>query len=111
MTSGPAFCLNLVVESGAILKGGTALPTSSIVYVRVYGTSLTVNGTWGVVTGDNLSIEFFNNVTVSGPGNKYFSRIRPGSNQINKTLTIDCDLMGMYNGSTGGGGQLDICRQ
>lgn len=104
VASSPANCYNLNIETGATLKGNTALPTSSIVYVRVYGPSVIINGTWGVATGDNLSMELYGSPTISGSGSKYFARIRPGSSQANKTCTIDCDLTAFYNGSSGSGG-------
>ncbi len=105
VASSPASCNALNVESGGTIKGNTALPTSSIVYVRVYGLTVTVNGTWGVVSpGDNLSMELYGNVTILGSGAKYFARIRPGSSQAGKTCTIDCDLTAFYNGSSGSGG-------
>ncbi len=105
VASSPANCNALNVETGGAIKGNTALPTSSIVYLRVYGLTVTVNGTWGVVSpGDNLSMELYGSVTIQGSGSKYFARIRPGSSIAGKTCTIDCDLTAFYNGSSGSGG-------
>lgn len=99
------FCKNLIVEEGAVIKGDAALPTSDIRYLRVVGTSVKIYGSFGSdAPGDNLSFEFFHNLTVEGSGKINPARIRPGSKIKNAALTIDCNMNLMYAGSSGTGG-------
>ncbi len=98
-------CNNLVVESGATLVGDLPLPTSSIRYVRIYGPLALLNGTIGAPDpGNNVAFEFFGNVTVKGSGSINPARFRPGSSITDATLTFDCNVKMMYNGSSGSGG-------
>jgi hypothetical protein len=97
--------LNLNVENGAVLMTGVNAPTSSIRYIRVYGT-ITNNGTIGNTTDDLdvLSFEAYGNLTIQGNGVTKICRIRPGSSQSNLTITIDTDMRLTYIGSSGSGG-------
>src|SRR5512140_2557451 len=59
---------NLTIEAGAVLKGDSVLPNQNIRYVRINGSTVTVNGMFGdsAGTGTTLSLEAAgNNNTVT----------------------------------------------
>lgn len=99
-------CRNLTIDSGATIKAGLALPTSSIRYVRVSGPTVTVNGMFGdsTGTGDAISLEHANtggSMTVTGNGVFAPARLRVNSGASNTTSVLDIDAKFMYTGSTG----------
>ena len=102
-------CYNLTIPATAKVYNNVALPTSSVTYLTVYGTSLTCNGTLGDKITDGsadgaLGINFNGNLTISGSGLLRPSRIRANSGTQNATLTIDANMEMTYNGATGTGG-------
>ena len=102
-------CYNLTIPATAKVYNNTALPTSSLSYLTVYGTSLICNGTLGDKITSGLSdgalgINFNNNMTISGSGLLRPARIRPNSGVSNLTLTVDADMEILYNGASGTGG-------
>ncbi|MBI5474892.1 MAG: T9SS type A sorting domain-containing protein [Ignavibacteriae bacterium] len=113
-------CKNLTIESGATLATGLSLPTSSIRYVRINGTSAVFNGSFGnpVAPGDAVALESANNggtVTISGSGTFAPSRVRVNSAvALGSTIVFDMNTSFFYTGSSGTGGvalypQVDNC--
>jgi hypothetical protein len=99
----------LTIPATAKVYNNIALPSSSLSYLTVYGTSLVCNGTLGDKITSGLSdgalgINFNNNLTISGGGLLRPARIRPNSGVSNLTLTIDADMEILYNGASGTGG-------
>ncbi|MHB8842664.1 MAG: hypothetical protein ACYC56_12930, partial [Candidatus Aquicultor sp.] len=98
-------CLNITVENGGSLVGDAPLPTSNIRYIRIYGTVAQFDGmVGGAAPGTSVALEMYGSFTIQGSGTVNLARIRPGTNISNATLTIDCDMTMMYNGSSGSGG-------
>jgi hypothetical protein len=102
-------CYTLTIENGATLTAGVALPTSGIRYIRVYGATAVIDGTFGNPTapGDALSFENANNggtVTITGSGTFAPARLRVNSNASNTTTVFNVDAHFMYTGTTGTGG-------
>lgn len=101
--SGKTF-LNLTVENGASLVGANTLPTSSLRYIRIYGSTLTNNGNIGSST-DCLGLSLYGGsgqvATVTGSGTTNFSRIQQNSGGT--TLVFDADVNINYAGSSGTG--------
>lgn len=95
---------NLTVQTGATLAGANLLPTSSLRYLRIYGSTLTNNGTIGSPT-DVLGLSLFGGsgqvVTVTGSGTTYFSRIQ--QNSTGTSIVFDMDVQLDYAGSSGSG--------
>ncbi|MBI2418412.1 MAG: hypothetical protein HYV28_11045 [Ignavibacteriales bacterium] len=96
-------CYNLHVQPSGVLQTGVILPTGSLVYLRVYGSSMIIDGTLGG-DADALGVEFFTDVTLSGSGTIRPARVRPGASVSNATFTFDANTTVTYNGTTGGGG-------
>ncbi|GEM_PF-1366116 len=97
----PKNCANLTIETGAVLYSQQTTTTNR--YVRVYGSTITTNGTFGDVA-DGLGIEPYASVTLTGTGTLRPCRVRPGANLSNATITIDQDMTLTYTGSSGTGG-------
>ena len=102
-------CYTLTIEIGATLASGVSLPTSGIRYVRIYGPTATINGTFGNATapGDAISFENANNggtVTITGSGTFAPARLRVNADASHTTTVFDTDVHFMYTGSTGTGG-------
>ncbi len=97
----PKTCLNLTIDSGAVLYSNQ--PTTTNRYLRVSGSTVTVNGTFGA-TGDGLGIEPYASVTFTGNGTFRPCRIRTGASISNITVTFDINTTFTYTGSSGTGG-------
>ncbi|MGB2866851.1 MAG: T9SS type A sorting domain-containing protein [Bacteroidota bacterium] len=97
-------CKSLTIESGGTVYANTALPTSGIVYFRVYNGTVTTDGTLGTIAGDAVSFECSGTVRFAGSGTIRPARIRPRTDSTNVNIIIDCNMTMMYTGSTGGGG-------
>lgn len=102
-------CYNLTIPATAKVYNNTPLPTTSVSYLTVYGTSLLCNGTLGDKITDGsadgaLGINFVGNLTISGSGLMRPSRIRANAGTQNATLIIDANMEMAYNGGTGTGG-------
>ena len=105
-------CYNLIIESGAALISPVANPTSSQVYIRVYGDFVQNDGIIGydpaaptVMTA--ICFESYvpgKMVTFKGSGISKISRIRGGNNLSNTGVIIDQDMTLTYIGSSGTGG-------
>ncbi len=95
---------NLVIENGASLVGVNSLPTSSLRYIRPYGSSIVNNGTFGSPT-DVLGISLYGGsgqvLTVSGNGTTHFSRVQ--QNSTGTSIVFDTDVQLNYAGSSGTG--------
>jgi hypothetical protein len=92
-------CLNLTIESGGTLtQGGTGSKLTPR-YLNFYGTTLTVNGTFGEPLGC-IGIKPYNaSTTFTGtPTAFYFTRIQP--QVANLVLTFDCNCTTTYGGSS-----------
>ncbi len=97
-------CNNLTIQTGATLQGNATLPTSSIVYVRIYGTTVQCDGKLGSGATDNVSLEFLNNVTLQGSGTANIARIRPNSGfSGSATFTFAMNANINYGGTSGTG--------
>jgi hypothetical protein len=105
-----ASCYNLTINSGAKVYNVTALPTSSLTYLTVYGNTITCNGTLGDKTADAattdcaMAMNFVGNLTITGSGTIRPARLRPNASTTNATLTLDADVQMTYAGSAGTGG-------
>ncbi len=104
-----ASCYNLTVQTGAKLYNNNLVVGGTMVYMTIYGTSVTVNGTLGdqidAATSDcALGINFVGNLTFSGTGTIRPARIRPNASTQNATLTVNADMQMTYTGSAGTGG-------
>ncbi|TAK55068.1 MAG: choice-of-anchor D domain-containing protein [Bacteroidetes bacterium] len=101
-------CKNLTIENGATFKTNVALPTSSIRYVRINGTTATIDGTFGdATTGDAIALEGLNTggtITISGAGTFAPSRVRINSGSNTCTIVFNMNTKFMYTGSSGTGG-------
>ncbi len=105
---------NLTIESGATLSSATTFSTAR--YIRVYGTTLTVDGTFGTPVGvtdsslyDGLGVENWNTtgtLTIQGSGTFRPARVRTVALTTATTTTtvFDMDAMIMWDGSTHTGG-------
>jgi hypothetical protein len=100
----PKTCNNLTVESGATLVGADNLPTSSLRYVRAYGTTITNNGTIGTAK-DVLGFGMYGGasqaLTITGSGTTYISRLQPQTS--GQSVTFDANVQFDYAGSSGTG--------
>ncbi|MGA2624807.1 MAG: fibronectin type III domain-containing protein, partial [Bacteroidota bacterium] len=100
----PKTCNNLTVQNGGSLVGANTLPTSSLRYLRVYGSTITDSGNIGAST-DCLGMSPYaasgQTVTVTGSGTTYFSRIQPS--QASTTVIFDANVHLDYAGSAGAG--------
>jgi hypothetical protein len=96
---------NLTVSSGATLYTNLPLPvpTTSVRYIRVNGSTVTTDGLLGGVS-DAIGIEFWSDITLSGTGTLSPSRLRPGGNLSNVSATINQNMTLTYTGSAGTGG-------
>ncbi|MDI6804734.1 MAG: choice-of-anchor D domain-containing protein [Bacteroidota bacterium] len=85
---------NVTINSGGSIIGPNT--GSSIFYLRVYGTTLTNNGTLGgTFQGTNLGFEPANSagtVTLSGSGVCKISQVRSQSAAVNMNIIIDQDM-------------------
>jgi len=101
-------CNNLYIENTGQLKCGVTLPSSTIRYVRIYGSTVQNNGTIGYVASDSsdaISFEIYgSSVTFTGTGSTRIARIRPGSNVTTSSVTFDQDVTMTYAGTSGTGG-------
>ncbi|MBI5476171.1 MAG: InlB B-repeat-containing protein, partial [Ignavibacteriales bacterium] len=103
---------NLFIENNGIIVCANVNPTSSQVYVRIYGDSVYNGGSVGFdpATPTVYTALGFENYTSSktvkftGPGTYKVSRIRQGSSAVNTVAMIDRDMLLTYAGSGGTGG-------
>jgi len=93
-------CYNLTINSGSKLSSGTAQT------FQVYGTSMVCNGTFGDAsivlpanggTGSALTLEFGNNLSLSGSGSIYPYKVRPVSSLSNIGITFASNTTITYN--------------
>jgi len=95
-------CNNLTIESGGSLIANKNV--TSPVYVKVYGTTLTVNGNYGGVD-DGLGLKPSGavgaNLTITGTGICNISRIQPQN--ADQTVIFDMNCGINYGGSSGTG--------
>lgn len=105
-----AACYNLTINSGAKVYNITALPTSSLTYLTVYGNTITCNGTLGDKIDDAgtadcaLAMNYVGSLKITGSGTIRPARLRPNASTSNATLTLDADVQMTYAGSAGTGG-------
>lgn len=96
---GNCLCNNLYVDGILVSANAVTSPR----YVRIYGNSLIVNGTFGSAT-DGLGLQLYGGatqtLTVSGTATIYFSRIQP---QTAAAVTFDANAQFDYGGSSGTG--------
>jgi hypothetical protein len=101
---------NLTVESGAVLIGANNLPTSSLRYIRAYGTTITNNGSIGTPT-DVLGLGLYGGasqvLTITGTGTTYISRIQPQAS--GQAIVFDANVQIDYAGSGGTGSTALYC--
>jgi hypothetical protein len=102
-------CYNLTIQPGGKVYNNIALPNSNLVYLTIFGTTATINGTLGDktdagTTDCGLGINFNGNLTFNGSGTIRPCRLRPYANAQNITLTIDADMELTYTGGSGTGG-------
>ncbi len=105
-------CYNLIIESGGVLIGVGANPTSSQVYLRMTGDSVHNDGIIGFDPAAStvmtpVCFEAFKaggTLTFNGTGTSNISRIRGGNNLSNLTIVFDQNVTLTYNGSSGTGG-------
>jgi hypothetical protein len=101
---------NLTVENGATLAAANSLPTSSLRYLRSYGTSITNNGTIGSPT-DILGVQLWGlasqTLTITGTGTTNFSRVQP--QKSGQAVVFDANVNLNYAGSSGTGSTALYC--
>ncbi len=100
-------CKDLTIQSGATFQGNHSLPTSSIVYVRINGTTIQCDGNLGNGPTDNISLEFLNDVTLQGTGTVNIGRLRPNSGFAGPgsfTFAMNANINYAGSGGTGGSG-------
>ena len=102
-------CLNLTVESGGSLVGDLNLPNSNIRYVRVSGTTATINGIFGATSapGTVAALEAATTggtLIITGSGTFGPSRVRVNSGASGATIVFDINTTFWYTGSSGTGG-------
>jgi hypothetical protein len=104
-----ASCYNLTVQSTGKLYNNNLVNGGSMVYLTVFGSSATIDGTLGdkndLGTSDcAFGVNFNGNLTINGSGTIRPARLRPNTGTQNATLTINADTQMTYYGSTGTGG-------
>ncbi len=100
-------CKNLIIQSGAKLKSKNVLPTSSIVYLKVNGPIVWVDGEFGNDSTDALSIEskYTGTITIGGSGKINIARLRPNSGASGDIAVVFASNANInYGGSSGTGG-------
>jgi hypothetical protein len=102
-------CANLTVEATGSLVGNQPLPTATIQYLRVSGTTATINGIFGssLSPGTNLALEAAatgGTLTVTGSGTFGPARVRVNSDASGVTIVFDMNTTFRYTGSSGTGG-------
>ena len=104
-------CNNLTIDNGGLVKCTDALPTSSLRYLRVYGSTVTVNGQFGNSAKDELGIQPYNGatqvLTLTGTGVIYLCRIQPQTS--GQSVIIDANTQFDYAGSAGTGSTSLYC--
>ena len=106
----PKYCGNLTVQSGAVLRSNLKQPTSNIRYLRIKGSTMTVDGVLGFPaapadSSDVLSLQVYSTtLTIQGSGLIRICRLRPHAGRVNNTVVFDTDAIITYIGSTGTGG-------
>jgi hypothetical protein len=101
MEAGGKVCRNITIQSGGLLYGNSVV--SSPKYLRVYGTTMTVDGTFGGVA-DAAGISPYvaaQTLTITGSGTCNVSRIQPS--QAGQTVIIDISMGINYAGGSGTG--------
>ena len=99
-------CNNITIETGALLKGADLLPTSSLRYLRIYGSTMTVNGQFGNSAIDNLGIQPYGGaaqvLTITGTSPIInICRIQPQT--AGQSIIFDINAQINYAGSAGAG--------
>lgn len=100
----PKNCYNLTIDNGGKLWANTGLTNNR--YLRVYGATITNNGTFGDVA-DGLGIETYlsnGTITLSGTGVSKINRLRPGASVVNQSIVFNTDVLFTYTGGSGTGG-------
>jgi len=101
---------NLTVQNGATLVGANSLPTSSLRYLRAYGTTLTNDGTIGG-SKDVLGVQLYGSssqtLTITGTGTTYLSRVQP--QKSGQAVVFDGNVTLDYAGSSGTGSTALYC--
>jgi hypothetical protein len=102
-------CLNLTIEATGMLVGNATLPTATIQYLRVRGTTATINGIFAssLSPGTNLALEAGatgGTLTIGGSGTFGPARLRVSSDASNATVIFDMNATFRYTGSSGTGG-------
>ncbi len=100
-------CKNLIIQSGAVLQSKNTLPTSSIVYLKVNGSTIWVDGSFGNGPTDALSIEdkYTGTITLGGTGTVNIARLRPNSSaagDLEFVFAANANIN--YSGTSGTGG-------
>ena len=97
-------CNNLTIDLGGVLSSTATF--SSPKYLKVSGTSITVNGQFGGSSTDGLGIGLSatanQTLTISGSGTINIGRLQP--NAASQTVIMDANASFNYNGSSGTGG-------
>ena len=104
-----ASCYNLTVQSGGKLYNNNNVVGGSMVYMAIYGTSATIEGTLGDKIDDGTAdcafgMRFNGDLTFNGSGIIRPARLMPNSNITNATLIFNANTEMTYMGSSGTGG-------
>ena len=98
-------CVNLTVEAGAVLQSNN-VPVGSPQPLRVFGTSVTINGTLGKSGGDGLYLQFAgtsgSTITISGSGSIDIARVE--MYRTNTTVVFNMNANLRFAGTDGNGG-------
>jgi len=102
--------MNLLIETGGSLVGNASLPTGTLQALRIFGTTATINGTFGSTSapGTNASIEAAvagGKLTITGSGTFGPARVRVTTGDIGDTVVFDINTTFRYTGTgatTGG---------
>ena len=84
-----SFCKNLIVESGATLRGNGTSGLTNDRTININGTSFVNNGTVGATSSNDFGIRYYNNLTISGND---IRTIRIRQYAANLTLTLNCNV-------------------
>ena len=102
LTSNIAQCARLTVESGGVLQSNN-LAISSPMTLRVFGTSVTINGILGKASGDGIALETAgpsgNTLTLSGSGTVNISTVK--MNTTHNTIVFGMNV-NLYNAGSDG---------
>ncbi len=98
-------CNNLTIQSGAKLYGNAVATTSK--FLRVYGTTMTVDGTYGG-TNDALGFSLYGasgqTLTITGGGTFKANRVQQNAGGDHIIFDMDAEVHYAGSGGTGGSG-------